>query len=230
MKGRVKMAHMDYYNKDKIKVPSVTTVIGILNKDGLIQWANSIGKRGIDYKKFLNERALVGSVAHELIEAHLSDKNPALFCSNEIKSEATQILNTLKVATEGIKFYNHEFELSLSSDRFGGTLDMLCDIEINGELNTVLVDFKTSKKPYITQFIQLGAYLELLRLNNHPRYNDIKYCMIFSVNKSTCTFQYITKENTLKYFTKMFLSLLDTYEIWSIVQLEGLNDSVTEVM
>ena len=54
--------------------------------------------------------------------------------------------------------------------------------------------------------------------------------MIFSVNKSTCTFQYITKENTLKYFTKMFLSLLDTYEIWSIVQLEGLNDSVTEVM
>ena len=205
MKGRVKMAHMDYYNKDKIKVPSVTTVIGILNKDGLIQWANSIGKRGIDYKKFLNERALVGSVAHELIEAHLSDKNPALFCSNEIKSEATQILNTFKIATEGIKFCNHEFELSLSSDRFGGTLDMLCDIEINGELNTVLVDFKTSKKPYITQFIQLGAYSGLFKNLSSNTCNI--FSMLFSLFSSSLIIKQANFSNSFENQTNINVAM-----------------------
>ena len=40
-------AHTQYKLVDGTKVPSVTTVLGILNKPALVKWANNLGLQGI---------------------------------------------------------------------------------------------------------------------------------------------------------------------------------------
>ena len=70
------MAHPDYYNKDNIKVPSVTTIMKIFYKEGLLEWSNSLGRRGISYTKFMNDRAVLGTRIHTIIEAMVKGEEP----------------------------------------------------------------------------------------------------------------------------------------------------------
>ena len=57
--------HTQYYNSKHEEVPSVTTVLKILYKEGLLEWSNYIGKKGIDYTKFMEEKANLGTAVHE---------------------------------------------------------------------------------------------------------------------------------------------------------------------
>ena len=62
------------------------------------------------------------------------------------------------------------------NDKYGGTIDLIC--EIRGL--TYLIDFKTSKKIHTTQLIQLGGYLNLLSELDHELYKKIDRCQIIS--------------------------------------------------
>ena len=46
--------HRDYYNKNKKKLPSVTTIIGLLNKPQLVPWANMMGFKKINTTRYIN--------------------------------------------------------------------------------------------------------------------------------------------------------------------------------
>lgn len=210
--------HAKYYNEKGNPVPSVTTVLKILYKDGLLEWANFIGRRGIDYKRFLEEKANLGSLVHEMIESDLLQRDPIILTTPAMLKEASAVAQKFKVAKEALKISNVITELSLSSERFGGTLDLIADIDMNGEPVTILGDFKTSKKPYLTQFIQLGAYLDLVKINRPEIYEKIQFCIIFSITSQKVTMQYVTKENCEKYFTRLFYSLLDTYTYWEEIK------------
>lgn len=204
--------HINYINDKNIEVPSVTTILGVLNKTGLIAWANYIGKKGLDYKKFLEERALVGTFAHSKIEAFLLNNEKPLIGSQKLLQEAEEICNKFKVSVGSFPMRNIITEKSLAGARFGGTLDIICDIKLNDEYVTILGDFKTSKDTYDSHFIQLGGYLALLKELEIDTYNKIKYCMIFVVNKDKVLIKWVTKENCEEYFTTIFLSLLTVYE------------------
>ncbi len=207
--------HSKYINSNNKEIPSVTTVINTLNKEGLMEWANAIGKKGIDYKTFLENKAFLGSVTHELIEAYLNKVEPSVLCSMYILNKAKESLESFKVANNSLQIDNLETELSLSCEDYGGTMDIICDLLLEHRKVTVLADFKTSKKPYLSQFIQLGGYLELLKRNNHPRYSNIEYCMIISVTDKGCKIQYMKREYIEKYFIRVFLNLLDVYNSWN---------------
>lgn len=212
--------HSRYFNSKGNEVPSVTTVLNVLNKEGLLEWSNNLGKRGIDYKSFLESKANLGSLVHECIEAELKQVAPAIITNTATLNKVKEYVNTFKTVKEGLKISNAETEVSLSCEEFGGTLDLICDIALLNRTVTVLADFKTSKQPYITQFIQLAGYLELLKRNNHPKYDKIEWCMIISITDKKYKIQYISKENTERFFTNVFLNLLHVYNSWTIAKNE----------
>ena len=63
--------HSTYINNEKIEVPSVTTIIKILNKPFIAKWANSLGWKRQSYDKVLEESANKGTFVHELIHEYI---------------------------------------------------------------------------------------------------------------------------------------------------------------
>lgn len=156
--------HTKYKLKDGTIVPGVTTVLGVLAKPALIHWAWDLGSRGIDYRKYRDKMASIGTLAHYMIECDLKDEDPEL--DSYSKEEINLAENALISFWEWKKQYNPKplgVELQLSSEkyRYGGTIDLYC--EIDGEL--WLVDFKTGKAIYPEMVTQLSAYNQLMREN-----------------------------------------------------------------
>lgn len=148
-----------YYNQEGISVPRVTEILSaMIHSDKLMLWANSLGFRGIRYLQALNQAADIGTEAHARIEMYLKEK---------IKTnDNTPFLGYLlweKVLNEKGLFIKPLFvEERLTCEWFGGTADAV--LEINGRV--FLVDFKTSNHVTFKYFLQLAAYLYMLRLRN----------------------------------------------------------------
>jgi len=218
--------HTKYYNEKKEEVPSVTTVLKILYKDGLLEWANGLGKRNIDYTRFLNSRALMGTLVHNMIEARYKGESVLALPGREV-NEAEDCVNKFMVCSDEIKISNITTEKSLSCDKYGGTLDLLCDAELEGQKVRVLGDFKTSKTVYLTQFIQLGAYLELIKINDPKEYDAIDICAIFSITKDKVIMRWLSKEDCYTRFVPMFYNLLNVYNSWNeLKKLDGENSEI----
>ena len=59
--------HTVYKTQDGEKVPSVTTVLNVLAKPALIYWAWDLGIKGIDYRKYRDDKADIGTLVHKQI-------------------------------------------------------------------------------------------------------------------------------------------------------------------
>jgi len=158
--------HTVYRNEAGDRIPSVTTILGILNKPALLDWAYQCGLRGEDYKAVRDQAADIGTLAHYLIMCYFSGEVP------DTSEYSPQDLE--KAENSLIKFWDWEkvhkiepvmVETPLVSEkyRFGGTIDFfgLIDDEFH------LLDFKTGKSIYAEHFAQLAAYNELLAENGH---------------------------------------------------------------
>ncbi len=157
---RVKI-HTQYRLKNGDRVPGVTTVLGILNKPALIHWAWDLGTQGIDYRKYRDTMADIGTLAHYMVQCDLGGDTPDLTPYSQ--EQICLAENCL------IKFYEWRreneivpvlVEAALVSEqyKYGGTIDLLA--YVNGVLT--LVDFKTSKAVYPEMIHQLAAYNQLL--------------------------------------------------------------------
>lgn len=158
--------HTQYKLANGERVPSVTTVLGILNKPALLEWAWKLGTEGIDYKAVRDTAADVGSLAHYLILCHLRGIEP------DTSEYSQQVID--KAETCLIKFWDWEkehtlkpvlIETPLVSElyRFGGTPDWFGLIDGTEET----LDFKTGKAIYAEFFHQLAAYNQLLQEAGH---------------------------------------------------------------
>lgn len=150
--------HSTYINNKNIEVPSVTTIIKLLNKPHIATWANTLGWKRQSYKKVLEDKANSGTLVHEICHEYLFNEgtkfdipvNKLLYVKNN--------LSTFKNFLEMHNLNPIWGEKSFSSEKYGGTVDLYCELE--GK--KTIIDFKTSKKFYSSHFIQLGAYIQLL--------------------------------------------------------------------
>jgi hypothetical protein len=151
--------HSTYMNDDKVEVPSVTTIMKILNKPFIAKWANSLGWKRQSYDKVLEESANKGTFVHELLHEYLFKEGKEFDISNpDIVNFIYENINAFKDFLKTVELKPIWGEKSYSTDRYGGTIDLLC--ELDGVLT--ILDFKTSKRFYSSHFIQLGAYIQLL--------------------------------------------------------------------
>lgn len=153
--------HTIYKLTNGERVPSVTTVLGILNKPALIQWAWELGTQGIDYKAVRDQAGDIGTLAHYLILCDLRGKKPdtSEYSAQDIEKAETCLIKYWEWA-RGHKIQSLMLETPLISEQyqFGGTIDFYGKIDDQ----PTLLDFKTGKAIYGEFFYQLAAYEQLL--------------------------------------------------------------------
>jgi hypothetical protein len=203
--------HSKYFNKAGQEVPSVTTVLKILNKPSLINWANYLGFKRQNVDNVLKSSAEIGSFIHDLAESVIRGNYPVYkipdeFDKNLIKIPYANFLNWYnKNALEPILI-----EKGFATDNFGGTFDFYG--KLNG--NNTLIDFKTSKNFYMSQFIQLSGYILLLEENEY----SIDQVTILLINTKGC-FEKTIQRDSMSPYIRIFKLL-----VWLFHEYNGLSE------
>jgi hypothetical protein len=163
-----------YYNAAGDKLPGTTTVIGRFKESGgLVQWAYKSGRehermvaQGKEAPRHLydvvDEAALAGNIAHDMIEARILGKEPPnVTASPEVLARAGNAFNQFLEWRDQSRIEIVATERAYVSERyqFGGTVDAI-GRDIKGRI--VLLDWKTSNAVYQDYLIQLAAYALLL--------------------------------------------------------------------
>lgn len=159
-------AHTRYYCADGERVPGVTTILNVLNKPALVPWANKLGLQGIDTRKYVDAAALVGTLAHEMVEYYLRGERLDLrgYSPDDVQ-RARKAFRKFVMWAKAHKIESLLLEEPLVAEgyRFGGTIDWY------GLRDGVpaLIDFKTSKALYPEHLLQVAAYRRLLIENGY---------------------------------------------------------------
>ena len=145
-----------YFTPEGNAYPSITTVLGVLNKEGIIAWRKRVGEE--EANKISRQASVRGTAVHKLAEDYLNNdpdwKEGAmptnLFSFEDIKKIMDKRLNNIWMQ-----------EVFLYSDRLKTAGQVDCIAEFDGQLS--IIDFKTSRKPkkeeWITSyFIQASFY------------------------------------------------------------------------
>lgn len=181
--------HPAYYSSSGEKLPSVTTILGIVSKPFLTKWANSMGLKGINTEDYTRNITGIGTLAHAKVQGFLEGKEvDESGYTAEQRGTANQCF---------IKFMEwrraHAVELifsekSLVSERngYGGTIDAF--LLVDG--TPTIVDFKTSGSVSIEYFAQLAAYYQMMGENG---FNAERLAILW-LPKDERGFEYITKE------------------------------------
>ena len=197
--------HSTYVNNKNIEVPSVTTIIKILNKPFIAKWANSLGWKRQSYDKVLEESANKGTFTHELIHEYLFKEGKKFDLSNPDK--LNYLYEVIEIIKEFSNYYDFEpvwGEKSFSLEKFGGTVDLYCKLD---GLNTI-IDFKTSKKFYSSHFIQLGAYIQLLENNGY----EVEQVGILRIRDGMYDLR-LMKRNEMERYIEIFNKLVDLFHL-----------------
>ena len=151
-KGRRIDEHRFYEIEGK-NYPSVTTVLNIRKKDGLVEWRKNVGEEVANYE--MRRAANRGKATHTLVEQYLKGETPSergvlpLGLFKLLKPYVDQINNVHCLETI---MYSHKLTIA-------GQVD--CIAEYNGKLS--VIDFKTANKErnegwIDNYFLQTTAY------------------------------------------------------------------------
>ena len=210
----IKMGSNIYYNSDGNKVPRVTHILSeTLDQSSLIRWANRIGLQHQLYDSILNKAADIGSEAHGYIEEYIKMEmdqsiSPNIDMENIPFNGFLMWYNIIRHSHKVKPLYS---EYTMYNEYFGGTLDLL--LEIDGKV--FLVDFKTSNYVSEKYFLQLAAYRMLIYQNLGISING---CIILQLNKETVgyneyllNFEDDNQYNFIEECYRAFLALVYAY-------------------
>jgi hypothetical protein len=198
--------HIEYYNKDNIEVPSVTTILKILNKPLIFKWANILGFKRQKIEDVLETTSYIGTLVHGAIQSYFM-KMEFIFIQHRMIGKSTLKLYLDKFFDwKNLHDIKVEFmEKSFVTDKYGGTIDFYGFYD---DKRTIL-DFKTSKKFYSTMFLQLAAYCILLEERDYL----VEQVGIIIINDKGYKEKIISRKKLNKYI-EVFKSLLDLFHKW----------------
>lgn len=160
------MPKIDYKNKKGDNVPSVTTILQVINKPALLYWAWDLGIKGIDFRKARTKEADCGTIVHAMVENHLKGQ-PFHFPEypDELVKRAENSFVSFLEWFEANKFELILSEQGLISEfyQYGGTIDIFAKYKNENWL----IDVKTSKAVYNEMKCQISAYKNLLEENGY---------------------------------------------------------------
>jgi genome maintenance exonuclease 1 len=145
-----------YFTPEGNAYPSITTVLGVLSKEGIIAWRKRVGEE--EANKISRQAATRGTAVHKLAEDYLD--NVEGWNKNAMPANIASFNDLRKILDERLDnvWFQEEF---LYSDKLKTAGQVDCIAEFDGQLS--IVDFKTSRKPkkaeWITSyFIQASFY------------------------------------------------------------------------
>jgi hypothetical protein len=206
-------AHIRYKLEDGTIVPGVTTITGSQigwSKQALINWANRIGLQGISASKYKDDKADIGTLAHEMVTNWLlkQDTDTSDYSQNQIDAAENSTLSFHEWAkSKEIEPILIEEALVSQKHEFGGKSDIYA--RINGVLE--LNDLKTGSGIYEEMIIQVSAYAHLLEENGHP-VERVRILNIPRTEDERFMEQVISKQQ-LEVAWKIFLNCLANYQL-----------------
>lgn len=202
-------AHTQYKLKNGTLVAGVTTVLQVLNKPFLVEWAYKCGRDGLDIHKIRENSADIGTLSHYLILCDLKGETPYVkdYSANDMVV-ANTCLNNYHVWKKQHDLKILMVETPLISEKFayGGTLDLYA--ELDGK--NVLIDFKTSGGLYQDYIFQCAAYSQLILEETGKSPDAINLVRIPKSNKESFETKYLTSYD--KYFD-VFRHCLCIYQL-----------------
>jgi hypothetical protein len=198
--------HTIYVNQDGIEVPSVTTILKILNKPFLTKWANIMGFRGINVDNVLEETSRIGTLVHGIVRAFVMKYYYIWIGDYSDKQTVIRYFDSFLSWYKKNKVEPIFTEQILVSDRFGGTCDFY------GLINDkyTILDYKTSKRFYATMFLQLAAYCMILE--SQGKQVD-QVAILLLKNKGEAEPKFIQRTE-LEPYIEAFKKLLDLFHTW----------------
>ena len=205
---RAEAPHTIYLLASGVRVPSVTTYLGILGKPAIIQWAWELGTQGLDYRKVRDQAGDIGDVTHYYALCKVRQVDPEWTDAEKAElAKATEPLSKFDKWYDEHEVVPYVTEEPMVSEKyhFGGTPDFY------GLVDGVktLVDFKTSKHIYNENLYQVAAYKKLLEEHKHK----VDAVSILRLGKKTGEgFEYKAVTN-LEDAWKIFLATQQIYEL-----------------
>jgi ATP-dependent exoDNAse (exonuclease V) beta subunit len=140
-----------FYDIDGEKYPSVTTILQVIAKPGLMYFYGKHGIEGAEKKKM--DAADIGTMAHQAIEKILQGKITSMSQVDQRVNEPVQAFFNWR---EKNKFKPIDMEMTVYSKKFkyAGTLDTVGLIKDR----LAVIDFKTSNKIWPEYGLQIAAY------------------------------------------------------------------------
>ena len=146
--------------------PSITTVLGELNKTSILEWRKRVGEE--EANKIAGKASRRGTSLHSVCESYI--KNEEGFLDKETYN-IIELFKTIEPFFERIDNV-HGVELALYSDHFGlaGRTDLIA--EFDGRLS--VIDYKTSnklkRKEWCENYFAQGAFYAIAyeELTNIP--------------------------------------------------------------
>lgn len=208
--------HTVYRNSEGVVVPSITTLIKIINKPELINWANYLGFKRKSVTKELESAAFIGETVHRIIDIYTTKGLYSLSDMN-VRGPAERIC--IKNAfLSFMKFYSEEknslnilrTEDKISGEKFGGTLDLLCNY------NDILTlgDYKTSKTFYPTMFLQLAGYDLLLQETEGIEVDQYMVILLDKKMGKRAKVKICNNREEMEIYRRCFRYLVDFYYDW----------------
>lgn len=200
-------SHVRYRLQSGVQCPGVTSITGILAKFPLYNWYWKLGRDGIDHRKHLDFLADVGTLAHSMIFHHLKGEEIATadYSQNQIVLASNSFESFLKWEKQHeLKPILLEEQLVSEKYKYGGTPDFYGFVDGC----KTLLDFKSSGI-YDDQFIQLSAYVNLLKENG----KKVDACRILVIPTAKDKgFREEQREDVSVHF-EIFLRCLDIYNL-----------------
>jgi hypothetical protein len=208
----MKRQYLDLHGSE---VPSVTTVLAQLNKPQLVAWAAKLARQGINWEDVRNDASEIGTVAHEMAENFIKNQ-PCDFSKHRHYQKALKAFSAFEywVGMNEVKFLGSEIPLVHHQKKFGGTIDIVA--EVNGKVS--LIDLKTSNSLSEEYNYQVSAYQYLLEngdldesgaKRNYPLY-QVEQAILLRIDKNYGVFEERTIVDFEKYH-KIFFLLLDLW-------------------
>jgi len=211
--------HTTYRNTSGVVVPSVTSIIHMINKPELVHWANSLGFKRKSVSKELDVSAYIGDITHKLVEIYtttgkysydiIDRKGPVERLG--IKNAFLSFLQMYKTEHPHIEI--HDTEVQLAGEKFGGTTDLLA--KYHGKFT--IGDYKTSKGFYPTMFLQIAGYDLLLRELGLFKAEQYVVFLLDKRDGRPAKIKICDDKDQMQLYRKCFKTLVDFYYDWYMI-------------
>jgi hypothetical protein len=141
-----------YFTPEGNAYPSITTVLGILSKQGIMEWRDRIGHE--EANKISRQAAGRGTAVHKLAEDYIDNKED--WKGKQMPSNLNTF-NDLRQTIDGRLDNVWMQEVFLYSDKLKTAGQVDCIAEYDGVLS--IIDFKTSRKPKKEEWIE-GYFMQ----------------------------------------------------------------------
>jgi genome maintenance exonuclease 1 len=151
------------HQETKEVYPSITSVLSIRNKEGIVEWRKRVGEEVANH--VMVQAANRGTAVHNMVEDHLNNLDLDQIEKHQKKFLARMMFNVLKPELAKINNIRlQEAQMFSSNYTVAGRCD--CIAEYDGVLS--VIDFKTSRteknEDWIENyFIQGSAYAEMYK-------------------------------------------------------------------